>query len=456
MRQSNIKTVLIFLWTAFLFVACTKEGINKNSISIIGASINGNIISQNPINIDLDGVIRISFSGPLDAESVRLAFSLSSGNVAFPVQASLISAGTALEVQYDDLMPNTVYTIHIASNAGIGIDGECLYSDYLVSFTTRPEGIISTYAPCISASDNCIYNVHLSENLNSYVRCYSSFPLYVEAFRLENIKNLVISLHGQNRDADAYFNQFSSSLENLDLINETLLIGPWFNNASRAEAGELYWEGNDWRIGGLSSNNNLKTSSFEVLQYIVDYVLESESFPNIENVLISGHSSGAIFCHVASGILETGKYPKQSFYFDVLNSQYFYYPEDLRWDQGLMDFVEPKDCSNFNAWPYGYNSAVEYLDNTSRIEFNNRFLNHNVSYVLGTADIVTTGSLNTTDCGAVLLGEHRFDRGSKIYEFLNRYFNHNHSILTVNNVGHNSAQMFNAPEYRMHLSEILE
>ena len=59
---------------------------------------------------------------------------------------------------------------------------------------------------------------------------------------------------------------------------------------------------------------------------------------------------------------------------------------------------------------------------------------------------MTNGSLNTSDCEATLLGENRFDRGEKMFDYIESFYAgaNNHQKVLVNNIGHNAAQMYNA------------
>jgi hypothetical protein len=87
-----------------------------------------------------------------------------------------------------------------------------------------------------------------------------------------------------------------------------------------------------------------------------------------------------------------------------------------------------------------------------------QFVAGEVTYLLGTLDIFTSGTLNTTDCEARLLGENRFDRGTKIYDYMETFYtgSHVHQQVNVQNVGHDAAAMYNSPEARELISSIVK
>ena len=68
-------------------------------------------------------------------------------------------------------------------------------------------------------------------------------------------------------------------------------------------------------------------------------------------------------------------------------------------------------------------------------------LSRNVTLLLGEEDI--TSSLLTTTCYATLLGDNRFDRGSKYFQFLNKYYpEHNYKKVTIPSAGHDRNEIY--------------
>ena len=282
------------------------------------------------------------------------------------------------------------------------------------------------------------------------------FLFIKENAQWENLKNAVIVVHGLNRNADDYFNYMSASLRDQSLEETTVLISPFFKNNADAEDNDLYWDNSNWREGQPSNNSSLNISSFEVIDLIIDQLADTEHFPVLENILITGHSSGALFTHVyTAGNKAKAKHPSINFYFGVANSQYFYYPDDVRYNTASTTFTAPSSCSNYNHWPLGFVNAASYTDDVSKTVIDEQFIDADLTYFLGTNDISTTGSLNTADCSAVLLGEHRLDRGERMYQFLETFYsNHHHQKQLINNVGHNAQSMYSSSVFMNYLGVI--
>jgi hypothetical protein len=313
--------------------------------------------------------------------------------------------------------------------------------------------------PCVSGDENCLETIPIAspEGRIANFNFYRNYPIMNDTAIWGNIKQAVFVIHGQNRDADNYFSYMTSSLNSTDLIDSTLLIAPHFKNNSQVGPGELFWP-NDWRSGAHSGNPSVKVSTYSILDSLLDIISNKEQFPFLEKIIVTGHSSGALFTHTyALASNADDRHDLISFEYIVANSQYFYYPKDVRHDPITDSFTTPNDCENFNEWPYGFESPVEYVAKQDRANLNDKFLDKKITYLLGTSDTQTSGSLNTDDCAAVLLGEHRFNRGENIYLFMETFYpnEHNHQKKIVQNIGHNGNSMYNSNSYKELMLQIL-
>ena len=75
-------------------------------------------------------------------------------------------------------------------------------------------------------------------------------------------------------------------------------------------------------------------SSFGVIDEVLLRLSNQNQFPNLSQVLITGHSSGAAFVQTYSSTKENNQYKNLMVRFAVANSQYFLYP-----DQQGLSFV---------------------------------------------------------------------------------------------------------------------
>lgn len=83
-------------------------------------------------------------------------------------------------------------------------------------------------------------------------------------------------------------------------INSVLIIGPaWLNDDDKASGSanptDIVFHGSQWNHGGNSRFPLLehKLTSYEVLDYFLDWVFDNATFPNMKNAVVMGHSMGA-------------------------------------------------------------------------------------------------------------------------------------------------------------------
>jgi hypothetical protein len=338
--------------------------------------------------------------------------------------------------------------IYSCTNENVGPDEE----------NSPPDVEYTVASPCVSADENCNESIAITseEGRSAVFTFFNNYPILNDTAVWGNIKQAVFVVHGQNRDANNYFSYMTASLNSSDLLDSTLLIAPHFKNNSQVAPGQLFWP-SDWRSGALSGNPSLKISSFSLLDTLINIISDKEHFPFLEKILITGHSSGGLFCHSYALASKADREHDAQFFYVIANSQYFYYPIDQRYDPNTESFKTPTTCEEFDEWPYGFVSPVEYLADEDRDELNNAFIKKKITYLLGTDDTETSGSLNTSNCAAVLLGEHRYNRGENMYLHMNTFYQneHNHSKKLVLNIGHNGNRMYNSNSFKELLQDIL-
>ncbi|MCB9317157.1 MAG: hypothetical protein H6569_13535 [Lewinellaceae bacterium] len=179
----------------------------------------------------------------------------------------------------------------------------------------------------------------------------------------------------------------------------------------------------------------------------------------LKNVVVTGHSSGALFTHAyAAANKSEPLYPDLDFTYVIANSQYFYYPDDVRYDENSGQFVVPTGCVAFNHWPLGFVNPPPYLTGVTEATVDQQIVGRKITYLLGTSDTVAGGTLNTTDCEAVLLGANRFKRGEHIFSLLETNYPgvHNSQKVLVPGVGHDAQGMYQSAVFRGLLGGLLE
>ncbi len=443
----RILTALVFM---IFLSSCSNDDDSIDTLNVYSATVNGSSLSDGLSNVALSGSIEIAFSHTLEAEAFEEAFSLSDGQGEANYTSSLGNAGSKAVISYSGLNPGSTYTITVGQIA-LGENEESLDAGFSGSFSTTSE-VEETKVPCTSATADCIERIEVAEVAS--VEFYSSYDIVSDQeYTWEEIEEVVIVIHGQNRDADEYFRYMTNAVGDIGKLNNTLIISPEFKEEANAADGELFWD-NNWREGANSGNTDIAISSFSVLDDIVEYLSNQEKFPNLKEIKFAGHSSGAALVqHYAFVNTSEAAYTEYEFQYVVANNQYFYYPDGRRYNEDTNEFYVPTDCTGYDFWPYGYETAPSYVDGMSQEVLLQQQITRNSIYLLGTDDTNTEGTLNTTDCAATLLGSNRLERGRNIFTFFDTFYTENNQeLIEVPNVGHDADAMFNSDEFKNILS----
>ena len=302
--------------------------------------------------------------------------------------------------------------------------------------------------PCLDASSECIsmHKVGVGG-----VQVYSSF----HPDSVSNVKNAIIVVHGNNRNSDDYFSNMMSTIISLGLENEILVISPRFiTQGEKSSDSDWYWNTTSWKWGNQSySQDGSNISSFAVLDTLL-YRLNSESrYPNLESVLITGHSSGAAFTQLYSSTKENNEYMGIAIEFAVMNSQYFLYADSNRLQNNQLLPLE--SCSNYNDWPSGFSNLNPYLLNISKDSGYNNFINNKVSYFIGTSDTGTSDIQG--GCKYSTLGINRYEKTNNFITYMSLTLsNNNHSKIEISGVGHSSSGMYSSVGFKTYLNTIFQ
>ncbi len=450
-----IRAALPLLSAVILLFACSKEEVAERPLSLLSASVNGIALVEGTVNVPVDATFELAFSAALDVDRFESAFSLSSSAGTVPVDFSYTNASSKAVISTAGLENNTAYRLKVQAVA-LGQNGEMLDKEIALNFTTIAGGEVTEMEPCTSPGPACLRTALITNGAGAGAgfEFYSSYPPYLEDARWVNLKNAIIAVHGQNRDADNYFSYMMSVLRSEGLEDNTILIAPFFEGDGGG--GDLYWNTSAWREGQRSSDAS-RISSFEVMDQLIARLADKAHFPVLEKVVLTGHSSGGLFTHAyAAANASEALYPEAEFHYIVANSQYFYYPDDVRYDENTGQFAEPAGCPAFNFWPLGFVNPPEYLSGVGEEVVDQQLIRRKVTYLLGSSDTVTSGTLNTSDCEAVLLGSNRFKRGEHIFSLMESRHNgvHNHRKVVVDGVGHDAQAMYQSSAFRSLLREI--
>ena len=448
------RKIILFYFLALIF-SCSKDSgsdVEVESINLISVYDNsGAIINDGDENISTNLVLRLIFSKVISINSIENTFninpSVSENNISFDYKSSNTVVEITLNLEY-----NTNYNISLQGN--IGNNGEQLSQPFNLNFKTQVDDTIYYRPPCTSIAD-CKRSVMISkESVQGNFDFYSNYDIYEDKAKWENLKKAVIVIHGGSFNADDYFGHLTSTFLDLGLSNSTVLISPHFKSEAE-NSDDLYWRPYIYRDGKLSGSQ-LKISSFEVLDIIIDRLSNKEFFPVLDEIIVTGTSSGGRMTHTyAAANRSESKYSSINFEYIVSNSQYFYYPNSERINEQTNNLYSPSGCSGMNNWPFGYQNVPEYINVLDKESFDNIFINRSVTYLNGNGNY-ENGDINTDNCEYVLLGSTRFKRGENMFRYMNLKYNdnHNHKRVIVDGVSHNGRRMYQSSEFKSLLTQL--
>ncbi|WFD42861.1 hypothetical protein MPSI1_001511 [Malassezia psittaci] len=243
-------------------------------------------------------------------------------------------------------------------------------------------------------------------------------PFYVNSnLNHEKIKRAVIILPGQWRDSWNFINLLGNAYRvaqkypELDVEpDELLMLSPVLFNQKDHAAGalksnEIYFKDSGWFVGGTTRGPSgfEGISSYTVLDHFVRFALNSTQFPNLNHVVVVGHSMGAQAVMRYSLLRKSDGNDSRISYW-VGNPGSFLYLNDQR-------NATTSNCSSYNDFPYGLEGKFtkyarsEAKDTSSLLR---RFKNRRVHYSFGMDD----NGGQSDQCAVTTQGPNRVSRGA--------------------------------------------
>jgi pimeloyl-ACP methyl ester carboxylesterase len=274
-------------------------------------------------------------------------------------------------------------------------------------------------------------------------------PLYLSndwSLPLPAISRAIIVLHGRLRNADEYYiSAHTAQLAAGDDGKSALMIVPQFLaeidiDAHRLPADTLRWSLEGWEGGDAALAPN-PVSSFEALDAILAKLSDRRVFPNLKQVVVAGHSGGG---QVAQRYAIAGKgeaaLSRQHIdirYVVANPSSYAYFS-----DQRPLPKIAAS-CPGFNNWKYGTDARPPYLANVTAAALEQRYVEREVIYLLGTLDTNPKHSALDKSCMAEAQGPYRYARGHAYADAMAKRNRGapNHRVWDVAGVGHDGDKM---------------
>lgn len=283
----------------------------------------------------------------------------------------------------------------------------------------------------------------------------AEFPLYLSkdwTVAQPQVTRAVIVIHGKLRNADVYFRTAQNAREAAHADpDSTLLIAPQFLatldlRVHDEPADLLRWKGDAW-MGGEAARGPLPISSYAVLDAIVTRLADRKLFPNLQHVVVAGHSGGGQVVQryaVAARNIDVLTREGIDVRYVVANpSTYAYFDAQRPNAQGVAAPFDAAQCTDFNQWKYGMDNRPPYLNDRSPAQLEAAYASRRIDYLVGGADNDPQQSALDRSCAAEAQGPQRFARAEAYY----RYIQARHpeglkqSLHIVPGVGHDGARM---------------
>jgi hypothetical protein len=240
------------------------------------------------------------------------------------------------------------------------------------------------------------------------------------------VKRAVIGIQDPARNAGLVFDALKGSLGESEA---SMILVPQFLAAQDAEKHGLgpefvRWTIEGWREGGNSRPANLRdtgqlVSSFAVLDALILYLSDRNSFPDLAEIEFVGYGLSArtvqLYAAVAKGVeAAAGRGIKVRFV--VANADSFVYFDERRPSRGDDPFApfEREQCQGFNLWPYGMSVPAVYAFGRPGLELARQYATREVVYLVDERD---TDSVDR-GCEARAQGRNRLDRAQNYVKYL--------------------------------------
>ncbi|EST09705.1 hypothetical protein PSEUBRA_000080 [Kalmanozyma brasiliensis GHG001] len=269
------------------------------------------------------------------------------------------------------------------------------------------------------------------------------------------IKRVVITQPGLPRDYWKYANLVRNSLLCASVnstmgvnTDEILIAAPtWFStndaSAGSAQSNDLVFNGGNWATGVNSAGPNGEAiSSFEALDDLVNKFFDKSTYPNVQQVVIAGHSLGGSFTQHYAMLRKANSAQ------DGMMSYFIGNPGAYVWPTSDRPIPNPGgNCaSTADEWGYGLQDLPPYGNGQgSASSIASRYYGRNIMYALGLSD----NEAGDSHCEAQYQGTSHLTRGQNFQKELQSANNGNvpssQQFNYVPNVAHEDYLIFSDP-----------
>lgn len=281
----------------------------------------------------------------------------------------------------------------------------------------------------------------------------ATLPVYVTHSLSDShpqLERAVIVVHGVLRNADEYFADTAQAAVLSGVSETTLVLAPHFQaEEDKPQAGQLFWDGGDWKRGNASLNGS-HLSSYTIVDRLLLLLGDRARFPGLKEIVLTGHSAGGqlVSRYVATSRAEEGL--GIGVHYVIANPSTYFYPSAYRARAGSFDRFEIPDsstCPDYDEYPYGVVKANAYVAPIPAAQMEKSLATRHLTLLLGEAD--KDSDYLDMSCGANLQGPHRYLRGLTYAAYLEYFLKPSRlKVAVVPGVGHSGRDMYQSSEGR--------
>ncbi|MGO4329946.1 hypothetical protein AB4Z48_08485 [Cupriavidus sp. 2TAF22] len=284
---------------------------------------------------------------------------------------------------------------------------------------------------------------------------YASHPLDGD---LRGIREVIFVQHGLQRNGDDYFAAGADLLRQTGRNpDEVLLLAPNFPGTPDQAKGKGFddmpvWSVQGWMGGENAVNAPFSVSSLQVLDDLVGMVTDKSRFPGVTRVTVAGHSGGAQLVHryaVLNNVDERIRASGTDLRYVVANpSSYLYFTPERPSGKGFA-LYDTSVCADYDKYRYGMLDMVPYARGATGDALFRRYLQRQVTYLVGSNDNDPNHRVLDKACGAEAEGPTRLERARGYLRYENYLGGRlgsqrppvRHQAFEVVGVGHDQARM---------------
>lgn len=311
--------------------------------------------------------------------------------------------------------------------------------------------------PCTTATTPCRDRLALGSGYLPYYRTFALDTVHPDVTRA------VIVVHGSEANYASYFTTMNAAAMDVGVSNTTAIIAPQFQKkgstcvSSTPKSDEFYWTCNGWKDGDDPVNTFARpVSSYEFIDQFVTLLDDKNNFPNLQQIVVTGHSAGAQFVAHYAPINRVDGTTITPISYVTANATVLLYLNNLRLDSGgscspeggcdadFVPFYDRAACPGYNLYRYGLSKLNRYAGQTGADAITANMTSRPITFLVGSDDVLPPAEKG---CAANAQGRTRLERNINYWNYLQAVWGATNTTLDViQGCPHDASCMYRSPD----------